>query len=101
MTLLLTAVSSIGIMTTLLSSTYAQEQAYNASLGGENEVPPNNSTAKGSAWFKPTNDSVAYQVNATGLDKVTVVRHTSWKGRREWKCGCSFVRTVRQCHRTC
>ena len=33
-------------MTTLLSSTYAQEQAYNASLGGENEVPPNNSAAK-------------------------------------------------------
>ena len=58
-------------MTTLLSSTYAQEQAYNASLGGENEVPPNNSAAKGWAWFKPTNDSVAYQVNATGLDKVT------------------------------
>jgi hypothetical protein len=37
MTLLIGAVSSIGIMTTLLSSTYAQEQAYNASLGGENE----------------------------------------------------------------
>jgi hypothetical protein len=71
MTLLMAAVSSIGIMTTLLSSTYAQEQAYNASLGGENEVPPNNSTAKGWASFKPTNDSVAYQVNATGLDKVT------------------------------
>ena len=45
--------------------------SYNASLGWENEVPPNNSTAKGWAWFKPTNDSVAYQVNATGLDKVT------------------------------
>ena len=76
MALLMTAVSSIGIMTTLLSSTYAQEQSYNASLGGENEVPPNNSAAKGSAWFKPTNDSVAYQVNATGLDKVTRLTYT-------------------------
>ena len=44
----MTAVSSIGIMTTLLSSTYAQEQSYNASLGGENEIPRNNSAAKGS-----------------------------------------------------
>ena len=71
MIVLMAAVSSIGMMTTLLGSAIAQEQAYNATLGGEAEVPPNNSTAKGWAWFKPTNDSVAYNVNATGLDKVT------------------------------
>ena len=58
-----------------------------------------NSTAKGWAWFKPTNDSVAYQVNATGLDKVTAAHiHLGKVG--EWNCGCSFVRTVRQRDRT-
>ena len=79
MGVLMVAVSSIGIMTTLLSSTYAQEQAYKATLAGQNEVPPNNSTAKGWAWFKPTNDSVSYQVNATGLDKVTAAHIHSGK----------------------
>ena len=47
--------------------------------GGENEVPANNSTAKGWAWFKPTNDSVAYQVNETGLNNVTAAHIHSGK----------------------
>ena len=34
MSVLMVAVASIGVMTTLLSSTYAQEQAYKATLGG-------------------------------------------------------------------
>jgi CHRD domain len=79
MTVLMAAVSSVGIMTTLLSAAFAQEQNYNAILGGENEVPPNNSTAKGWAWFKPTNDTVAYQVNATGLNNVTAAHIHSGK----------------------
>ena len=36
---LMVAVSSIGIMTTLVSSTYAQEQAYKATLGGGERSP--------------------------------------------------------------
>lgn len=45
----------------------------------ENTLPPNNSTAKGWAWFKPTNDTVAYQLNATGLDNVTAAHIHSGK----------------------
>jgi len=41
-----------------------------AHLSGLNEIPPNNSTAKGWAWFNQTGNSIWYKLNVTGLDKV-------------------------------
>jgi len=72
-TVLVTAVFSIGITTTLLSSVYAQEQKFTASLRGDQEVPPSGSAAKGWAWFKPNSDSLWYKINVTGLDTVMEV----------------------------
>lgn len=46
-------------------------QELSASLNGMQEIPSNNSSATGVALFKQgDNDSVSYEINATGLDKV-------------------------------
>ena len=42
------AVFSIGMTTMVLKVAHAQEQKFTALLGGNQEVPPNTSTAKGS-----------------------------------------------------
>ncbi len=69
--MLIVSVFSIGMTTTLLNSAY-QEQKFAAGLDGSQEVPPNTSTAKGWAWFRPMGDTVSYKVNATGIGKVSM-----------------------------
>lgn len=68
--ILVTTVFSVGITTILINSSYAQEQKFITSLTGDQEVPPSGSAAKGSAWFKPNNDSMWYKIDVTGLDTV-------------------------------
>ena len=69
---LIAIVISVGAVSILATSVYAQEQKFSASLSGSQEVPPNTSTAKGWAWLKLMGDTVWYKVNATGIDKVTM-----------------------------
>jgi hypothetical protein len=76
---LIVGVFSIGMTTTLLEVANAQEQKFTASLSGSQEVPPNTSTAKGWAWFKPMGDTVWYKVNVTGVDKVSMAHIHSGK----------------------
>ena len=42
-------------------------------------MPPNNSTAKGWAWFIPTKEYISYQVNANGLVDLTKAHICSGK----------------------
>jgi CHRD domain len=72
LSILTAIVISVGAISILATSAYAQEQKFTASLSGSQEVPPNTSTAKGWAWLKPMGDKVWYKVNATGIDKVTM-----------------------------
>jgi Ca2+/Na+ antiporter len=76
---LIAIVISVGAVSVLTTSVYAQEQKFSASLSGSQEVPPNTSTAKGWAWLKPMGDTVWYKVNATGIDKVTMAHIHSAK----------------------
>jgi hypothetical protein len=69
--LLVLAILSIGITSILSNLTYAQEK-FQASLSGNQEVPPNTSTSKGWAWFKLTGNTVSYKVNATGISGVSM-----------------------------
>jgi hypothetical protein len=73
MTLTIVLASLIAVAAgVVMNSAFAQTQKFTASLSGNQEVPPNSSTAKGWAWFKPTGDKLGYQINATGLDKVSM-----------------------------
>ena len=76
---LIMTVFSIGMTTTVLKVAHAQEQKFTALLSGIQEVPPNTSTAKGSALFKPMGDTVWYKVNVTGIEKVTMMHIHSGK----------------------
>ena len=59
-------INSIGL-------TSAQEQKFMAELSSQEEVPPTDSQATGSAEFTPMgSDSVMYNVNATNIEGVTV-----------------------------
>lgn len=46
---------------------------FTASLSGDQEVPADFSTTKGSAWFELLGNKVRYQVNVSGLDNVDMV----------------------------
>lgn len=76
---LIMAVFSIGMTAMVLKVAHAQEQKYTALLNGDQEVPPNTSTAKGSAWFDPMGNTVWYKVNVTGIEKVTMMHIHSGK----------------------
>lgn len=65
------AVISIGMTATVNNMVHAEEQKFAATLSGDQEVPAVTSSAKGWAWVNPSEESVWFKVNVTGIDKVT------------------------------
>lgn len=68
---LMGAVISIGMTATVNNMVHAEEQKFAATLSGDQEVPAVTSSAEGWAWVNPSEESVWFKVNVTGIDKVT------------------------------
>jgi hypothetical protein len=68
--ILIVVIFCISVAPTLSNCGYAQERTFTAQLRGNQEVPPNNSAAKGRAWFIQTGNTIWYKLNVTALDRV-------------------------------
>ncbi len=77
----LAALVTLGITSAgYTTSAIAQEEEFLADLSAEQEVPPiMNSQATGTAEFTVEGDSIAYSVNATGIEGVTAMHIHSGK----------------------
>ncbi|MGG6460418.1 MAG: CHRD domain-containing protein [Candidatus Eiseniibacteriota bacterium] len=74
----------IALITTLIPPflVNALGQKFFATLSGENEIPPNNSSARGWVWLENLGDSIEYTINVTKMDKVMAAHlHTGAVGR--------------------
>ncbi|HEX9318033.1 MAG TPA: CHRD domain-containing protein [Nitrososphaeraceae archaeon] len=61
---------------------HALGQKFLATLSGEKEIPPNNSSARGWVWMEDLGGSIEYTINVTRLDKVMAAHlHTGEVGR--------------------
>jgi CHRD domain len=85
-------IASLSLVTTtiaLISLTYlssvittpvfAEQQKFTAQLSGDQQVPPIQTSASGSAWFKPMQDNVGFEVNVTDIQGVTMAHIHSGK----------------------
>lgn len=68
--ILITYIFSVAAVSLLLNSVYAQGNELSTSLSGWEEVPSNNSSARGWGMFKEMDNSIWYKINVTGLDKI-------------------------------
>jgi hypothetical protein len=78
--LLVSAILSLVILSSISENfTYAQPIKFKAKLKGDNEVPPVNTTATGTAkftikHFKVKDDVIASKINVTGITNLTGAR---------------------------
>jgi hypothetical protein len=79
---------SLMLITTALTSSIipvfaaqhgGEKQKFTAQLSGDQQVPPVQTSASGMAWFKPMQDSVAFEVNVSNIQGVTLAHIHSGK----------------------
>jgi hypothetical protein len=59
---------SVLLTVSLVDQIHAAKYPYDATLGGQNEVPPVETSATGEAEFTiPANDTIKYRINVTGI----------------------------------
>ena len=74
---------ALSVITVLVSITYlsstpvfavpsGDQQKFTAQLSGDQEVPPIQTNASGITWFKPKQDSIAFELNTTDLQGITM-----------------------------
>lgn len=66
--------SLILVSATSTPNVFGQKEKYKAKLLGKNEIPPVDSSAKGSASFKSKKDMLTWKINITGLGNATGVQ---------------------------
>ena len=67
------ALTSLVLVATATTQSYAQNEKYRAKLDGNNEVPAVNTTAEGVINFKTKNDMLTWKMNVTGANDATGV----------------------------
>jgi hypothetical protein len=67
----LLSVLSLAVSINTTVNAQGSEQKFTAKLIAKEEVPPNDSTATGMAWVKPSERETGFEVNVTDIDKAT------------------------------
>lgn len=77
-------VTSLSLITALISIAYlssasvfavpseGQQKKFSAQLSGDQEVPPVQTNASGTAWFKSNRDNLEFELNVTDLQGITM-----------------------------
>jgi hypothetical protein len=87
---ILVIVLSLPLITALTSTTYLSsttifavqgedKQKFTAQLSGDQQVPPIQTSASGTAWFKPMQDNIWFKVNVTDIQGITMAHIHSGK----------------------
>jgi|SoiMethySBSTD1v2_1073268.scaffolds.fasta_scaffold473395_2 hypothetical protein len=78
-----TALTSITYLSLVTTPVFAEQQKFTAQLSGDQQVPPIKTSASGMAWFKPMKDSVAFEVNVSDIQGVTLAHiHAGKQGEK-------------------
>ena len=89
----ITAINSLDIKSNILNA-YATVERYTAELSGNEEVPPVQTDATGSAEFTaPHFDSISYSLNVSNIDKVTQAHIHSGKQGENWPVVVTLFKT--------
>jgi CHRD domain len=74
-----TALTSSIIPAVFAAQHGGDKQKFTAQLSGDQQAPPVQTSATGSAWFKPMQDSVSFEVNVSDIQGVTMAHIHSGK----------------------
>ena len=74
-----TALTSSIIPAVFAAQHSGDKQKFTAQLSGDQQAPPVQTSATGSAWFKPMQDGVSFEVNVSDIQGVTMAHIHSGK----------------------
>ena len=84
--------TSLVLVATATTQSYAQNEKYRAKLDGNNEVPAVNTTAEGVINFKAKNDMLTWKMNVTGANDATGVNIHKGKAGEKGEIVVNFMK---------